>query len=141
MLYSCHFDKTELKIMIFINFQVYHRNEKHFESSYGLGGCHLKIRDICMDFEQCFKVHNLVVVQLKNTKLGQMTNLNMIFYMVVWCQFINWIKFATRPSPLLDFKVANWLILLYFTSIKRSYGQLQCDILTRRQANQLAELP
>ena len=38
MLYSCHFDKTELKIMIFIHFQVYHRNEKNFESSYGPGG-------------------------------------------------------------------------------------------------------
>ena len=83
MLYSCHFDKTELKIMIFINFQVYHRNEKNFESSYGLGGRHLKIRDVCMDLEPCFKFHNLVVNQLKNTKLGQMTNLNMIFYMVV----------------------------------------------------------
>ena len=69
------------------------------------GGRHLKIRDICMDLEPCFKVNNLVVIQLKNTKLGQMANLNMIFYMV--CQFINWIKFATHPSPLLDFKVAN----------------------------------
>ena len=69
--------------MIFINFQVYHRNEKNFESSYGLGGHHLKIRDVCMDLEPCFKVHNLVVIQLRNTKLGQMTNLNMIFYMVV----------------------------------------------------------
>ena len=69
--------------MIFINFQVYPRNEKNFESSYGLGGRHLKIRDVCMDLEPCFKVHNLVVIQLKNTKLGQMTNLNMIFYMVV----------------------------------------------------------
>ena len=28
-----------------------------------------------------------------------------------WCQFINWIKFATRPSPLLDFKVANGVSL------------------------------
>ena len=37
MLYSYHFDKTELKITIFINFQVYHRNEKNFESSYGFG--------------------------------------------------------------------------------------------------------
>ena len=69
--------------MIFINFQVYHRNEKNFESSYGLGGSHLKIRDVCMDLEPCFKFYNLVVNQLKNTKLGQMTNLNMIFYMVV----------------------------------------------------------
>ena len=46
MLYSCHFDKTELKIMIFINFQVYHRNEKNFESLCGLGGRHLKIRQL-----------------------------------------------------------------------------------------------
>ena len=84
MLYGCHFDETELKIMIFINFQAYHRNEENFESSYGLGGRHLKIRDVCMDLEPCFKVHNLmVVIQLKSTKLGQMTNLNMIFYIVV----------------------------------------------------------
>ena len=39
-----------------------------------------------MDLEPCFKVDNLVVIQLNNTKLGRMTNLanlNMIFYMVV----------------------------------------------------------
>ena len=29
--------------MIFINFQVYHRNEKNFEGSYGLGGRHLNV--------------------------------------------------------------------------------------------------
>ena len=34
------------------------------------------------------------------------------------------------------FGISNWLILLYFSSIKRSRSQLQCDILTRRQANQ-----
>ena len=47
------------------------------------GGRHLKLRDICMDLEPCFKVHNLVVIQLKNTKLDQMTNFNVVFYMVV----------------------------------------------------------
>ena len=36
-----------------------------------------------MDLEPCYKVHKLVVIQLNNTKLGQMTNLNMIFFMVV----------------------------------------------------------
>ena len=36
-----------------------------------------------MDLEWCFKVHNLVVIQLNNTKLGQMTKLEVIFYMVV----------------------------------------------------------
>ena len=35
---------------------------------------------ICMDLEPCSRVHNLVVIQLNNTKLGQMTNLNVVFY-------------------------------------------------------------
>ena len=61
---------------------------------------------LCMDLEPCFKVHNLVVIQLNNTKLGQMTNL-ITWSFTWWCQFINWIKFATRPSPLLYFKVAT----------------------------------
>ena len=73
-----------------INFQVYHRNEKNFESLYGFEGGRFKIRDICMDLEPCFMVHNLIVIQLNSTKLGQMTNFKVVFYMVV-----NWIKFAT----------------------------------------------
>ena len=36
-----------------------------------------------MDFEPYFKVHNLVSVHPKNIELGQMTNLNMIFYVMV----------------------------------------------------------
>ena len=39
--------------------------------------------DACMDFEPCFKVHNLVSVHPKSTIRGQMTNLNMIFHVVV----------------------------------------------------------
>ena len=39
--------------------------------------------DVCIDFEPCFKVHNLVSVHPKYIVLGQMTNLNMIFHMVV----------------------------------------------------------
>ena len=31
-----------------------------------------------MDFKLCFKVHNFVVIQVNDTKLGQMTNVNMI---------------------------------------------------------------
>ena len=36
-----------------------------------------------MDFEPCFKVHNVVSVHPKITILGKMTNLNMIFHVVV----------------------------------------------------------
>ena len=56
---------------------------KKFKSLYGLGGRCLNIREVCMDFEPCFKVHNLVSVYPKDIKLGQMTNLNVIFHVVV----------------------------------------------------------
>ena len=36
-----------------------------------------------MDLEACFKVHNSLAIQLNNTKLGQMTNRNVAFYMLV----------------------------------------------------------
>ena len=47
------------------------------------GGRHLKIRDVCMDLEPCLEVHNLVVIQLKPPKLGQMTDLKVVFHIVV----------------------------------------------------------
>ena len=56
---------------------------KNFKSLYGFGGRFLKIRDVCMDFELYFKVHNLVSVHPKSIILGQMTNLNMIFHVVL----------------------------------------------------------
>ena len=37
----------------------------------------------CMDFEPNFKVHNLISVYPRSIILGQMTNLNMIFHVVV----------------------------------------------------------
>ena len=39
--------------------------------------------EVCMNFEPCFKVHNLVSGYPKGMKLGQMTNLNVIFHVVV----------------------------------------------------------
>ena len=36
-----------------------------------------------MDFESYFKVHNLVTVHPKSVILGQITNPNMIFHVVV----------------------------------------------------------
>ena len=48
-----------------------------------LGDSVIKIRDVCMDFEPYFKVHNLVSVYSKNIILGQMTNLHMIFHVMV----------------------------------------------------------
>ena len=56
---------------------------KNFKSLYGFGGRCLKIRDVCMDFEPDFKVHNLVSVRPKSIILGEITNLNKIFHVVV----------------------------------------------------------
>ena len=55
-----------------------------------------------MDFKPYFKVHKLVS---KNIILGQMTDLNMIFHVV--CQFIDLLKYKTRPSFLVNFGTAN----------------------------------
>ena len=51
-----------------------------------------------MDLEPCFKVHNLVVIQLNSTKLGQTTNLKEVFYMVVSIDKLNKICNLTQ-SP------------------------------------------
>ena len=56
---------------------------KYFKSLYDFWGRCLKIKDVCMDFEPYFKVHNLVSVYPKSVILGQMTNLNMVLHMVV----------------------------------------------------------
>ena len=58
---------------------------QNFKSLYDFGGRCPKIRsrDVCMDFEPYFKVHNLVSVHPKSFILGQMTNLNLIFHVVV----------------------------------------------------------
>ena len=53
------------------------------DKKYDFGRRCLKIRDLCMDFEPYFKVHNLVSVYSKNIILCQMSNLNMIFHVVV----------------------------------------------------------
>ena len=65
------------------DFTVVTKLMKNFKSLYGFGGRFLKIRDVCMDFEPYFKVHNLVSVHPKSIILGQMTNLNMIFHVVM----------------------------------------------------------
>ena len=48
-------------------------------SLYDFGARCLKMRDACMDFEPYFKDQSLVSVHPKSIKLGQMTNLNVIF--------------------------------------------------------------
>ena len=62
-----------MKIAMFVHFKEYQGNHKNFKSLYDFGERCLKIRDICMDFEPYFKIHNLVSL---HPKFGQVTNLN-----------------------------------------------------------------
>ena len=68
---SCNFylKEAEMKITMFAHFKDYHGNHKNFKSTYGFGGRCVKIRDVCMDFEPYFKVHNLVNVHPKTSNL------------------------------------------------------------------------
>ena len=59
-----------------------------------------------MDFEPYFIVHNLVSVHPKSIILGKMTNLNMIFHVVVLV-YVDWLKYKTHRSPPLNFGMAN----------------------------------
>ena len=70
-------------------------------------------RDVCMDLEPCFKVHNLIVTQLSSTKLNQMTNRTVVFHMVVSIYKLDTICNSTYCSPLLNPKVANKLMLKF----------------------------
>ena len=81
--FTYHLEEAKMKITFFAHFLEYHRNHKKIKSLYGLEGHCLKITDICIDFEPCFKVHNLVYVHPKSIKLGQMATLNVIFHVIV----------------------------------------------------------
>ena len=92
---------------MFAYFKKYHEIfMKNFKSLYGLGGRCLKT-DVCVDFKPYFKDHNLVSVQHKSIILGQndKSQHDLTFW---WCQFIDLLKFETRPSSLLNFGTAHW---------------------------------
>ena len=79
---------------------------KHYKSLYGFGGRFLKIRDVCIDFELYFNVLAWSLFTLiKSIILGQMTDLNMIFHLLV--SVYRFVKFETRPSFLMNFGTAN----------------------------------
>ena len=106
---------------------------KYFKSLYDFGGRCLKIKDVCMDFEPYFKVHNLVSVHPKRAILGQMTNLNMVFHMVVSVyRLVKILKLAPVPwwiSERLIFELtSNCLVVepsldqLHFSRLLRLLG-------------------
>ena len=72
-----------MKITMFAHFKIITEIMKNFKSLFGFGGGCLNTRDVCMDFEPYFKLHNLASVHPKSIIIGQMINLDMIFHVVV----------------------------------------------------------
>ena len=77
-----------------------------FKSSYGFRGRSLNIREVCMNFEPCFKVHNSVSGYPKGMKLGQMTNLNVIFHVVV--SVYRLVTISNSPQFSVEFRNGLW---------------------------------
>ena len=84
------------------DFTVVTKLMKNFKSLYGFGGCCPKIRDVCRDFEPFFKIHNLVSFHPKSLVKWSISTWSFMW----WCQFIDWLKFETRRSSLLNFGMA-----------------------------------
>ena len=68
------------------------------------GAVRLNITDVCMHFEEWFKVYNLDAVLSKSIELGQMATLNEIFHVVLSMNQL--VKIWTRPSSLPNFWIA-----------------------------------
>ena len=83
---------------------------KNFKSLYGFGERFLKIRDVCMDFEPYFKVHNLVSVHPKSIILGQLISLDMIFHVVV--SVYRLIKIWNSPQFPVEFRNGLLVIII-----------------------------
>ena len=79
---------------------------KNFKRLYGFGGRCLNIRDVCMDFEPYFKVHNLVSVHPNSIILSQMINLGMIFHVVV--SVYRLVKIWNSPQFPVEFLNSLW---------------------------------
>ena len=69
-----------------------------------------------MDFEPYFKVHNLVSVQPKSIILGQMTNLNMIFHVVV--SVYRLVKIRNSPQFPDEFRNGLYSVLILWSRLK-----------------------
>ena len=81
-----------------------HKTQKKIKRLYGFEWHCLNIRDVCIDFQPCFKVYNLVSVHPKIIKVGQMTTPNMILHVV--SSFYWLVKFETGLSSLCNFGMA-----------------------------------
>ena len=83
-----------------------------------------------MDFEPCFEVYNLVSIRPQSMKLGQMTNLNMIFHMVESVYRL----VTIRNSPQFPVEFRNGL----YTNLKQTSEQMPATTLVPAPYKQTA---
>ena len=69
-----------------------------------------------MDFEPCFKVYNLVSIRPKSMKLGQMINLDVIFYMMGSVYRL----VTIRNSPQFPVEFRNGLLIFFRVPLQKT---------------------
>ena len=88
---------------------------KNFKSLYGFGGRCLKIRDVCMDLSHVSRSITWSLFTLKASYLVKWSISTWSF--MWWCQFIDWLKFETRPSSLLNFGTAKKIRAMLYSDL------------------------
>ena len=104
-----------------------YKTDETFKSVCGLGGRCLKIRDVCMDFEPYFKVHNLVSVHPKSIILGQMSK----WSFMRGCQFIDLLKIWNSPqfeTPKVSEITAELCIAKFNNQVGMNIGLTFCTV-------------
>ena len=106
---------------------------KYFKSLYDFAGRRLKIEEVCMDFEPYFKVHNLVSVHPKSVILGQMTNLDMVFHMVVSVyRLVKILKLASVPWWISERLIGRHEVLLPINHKNYSFRKKKNNQVTKK---------
>ena len=100
-----------------------------------------KIRDVCMDFKPYFKVHNLISVRPESPILCQMTNLYMIFHVLV--SVYRLVKIWNSPQFPAEFRNGQYWAVIHITAVtlfmKRGNPCIFPVIRERHLANRLIE--
>ena len=95
-----------LKEVSLPNMKDFQKLEK-LEALYGYGGCHLRIRDICMEFDLLVVTARLLCNE--TTKLGRLANFYVIFLSMGFISSYDayWTMCKLGPSPFMNFETGN----------------------------------
>ena len=94
---------------------------KHFKSLNGLGDAVSKLKTFVWILSH---ISRSITWSLFTLKASYLIKLSISAWSFMWwCQFVNWLKFETRPSSLLNFRTAYCFKSIYSSSIQYVLGE------------------